>query len=68
MTIKHEVEKIMALLQITQRKPIWSQYRQVLKQKYGSQWNFLVNHFDEILPMDVQTFFFGQYKSTASIL
>lgn len=50
-------EKIMALLQITQRKPIWSQYRQVLKQKYGSQWNFLVNHFDEILPMDVQTFF-----------
>ena len=50
-------EKIMALLQMTQRKPIWSQYRQVLKQKYGSQWNFLVNHFDEILPMDVQTFF-----------
>ena len=50
-------EKIMALLQITHRKPIWSQYRQVLKQKYGSQWNFLVNHFDEILPMDVQTFY-----------
>lgn len=32
-------------------------YKKFLKGKYISKWNFLVQHFSEILPIDIQSFF-----------
>lgn len=50
-------EKLDALLEYAKKKSIWHQYKEVLKLKYAGQWNFLVEHFDDILPLDVQNFF-----------
>ena len=35
----------------------WKVYKEFLKNKYYKKWNFLVDHFDDILPIDVQNFF-----------
>lgn len=35
----------------------WKAYKELLKEKYLLKWDFLVNHFDDILPIDVQNFF-----------
>lgn len=50
-------EKMELLLQIASTRSIWKQYRQLLKHKYESQWAFITKHFDEILPIDIQSFF-----------
>ena len=50
-------EKLAALTNYAQTKSIWTSYRALLKSKYYSQWKFLEEHFEEILPIDVQTFF-----------
>lgn len=50
-------EKMELLLQVANMRPIWKQYRQLLKHKYESQWSFITEHFDEILPIDIQSFF-----------
>lgn len=50
-------EKMELLLQIAGTRPIWKQYRQLLKHKYESQWSFITEHFNEILPIDIQSFF-----------
>lgn len=50
-------EKMSRLLQISNDKIIWKQYRQLLKNKYRQQWGFIANNFDDILPIDIQSFF-----------
>ena len=50
-------EKREHLLQIADTKPIWKQYRQLLRHKYENQWGFITEHFDRILPIDIQSFF-----------
>ncbi len=50
-------EKKDHLLEIAETTPIWKQYRQLLRHKYENQWAFITEHFDEILPIDIQSFF-----------
>lgn len=50
-------EKRISLLQLANSKSIWKCYRQLLRHKYEAQWKFITNHFDEILPIDIQSFF-----------
>ena len=50
-------EKITLLLQLAHSKPIWKCYRQLLRHKYEDQWTFITKHFNEILPIDIQSFF-----------
>ena len=50
-------EKLDALLKLAGSKSIWKQYRQLLIHKYEAQWAFITKHFDEILPIDIQSFF-----------
>lgn len=57
-------EKLSALLDYAKTKPIWRQYRELLKSKYADQWAFLEQHFDEILPLDVQNFFSSNLEPT----
>ncbi len=38
-------------------KNFWPLYKKLLKDKYSLKWKFLVDHFDEILPIDIQNFF-----------
>lgn len=54
---KTRIEKRNHLLEIAAIKPIWKQYRQLLQHKYENQWDFITSHFDEILPIDIQSFF-----------
>lgn len=54
---KTRQEKLDALLRMANSKSIWKQYRQLLRHKYEDQWNFITEHFDEILPLDIQSFF-----------
>lgn len=49
-----------SLKEISSRKNIWPSYRQFLRDKYKTQWLFLKEHFDDILPIDVQNFFSAQ--------
>ncbi len=35
----------------------WNAYKELLKSRYASKWNFVVSHFDKILPIDIQNFF-----------
>ena len=46
-----------SLIEYSSNHSIWKAYKQFLKQKYEPQWSFLIQHFEEILPIDVQTFF-----------
>lgn len=39
------------------KQNFWSAYKKLLKDKYAPKWEFLVHHFDEILPIDIQNFF-----------
>ena len=52
-----KVQKRDKLVDISNKKPIWAQYRKLLKNKYEKRWGFLTDHFDEILPIDIQSFF-----------
>ena len=54
---KTRKEKLHALLELTNSKSIWTQYRQLLRHKYEEQWIFITKHFEEILPIDIQSFF-----------
>jgi len=38
-------------------RTIYSAYKNLLKIKYQDKWDFVIMHFDEILPIDVQNFF-----------
>lgn len=49
--------KLARLLQIADTRSIWAQYRELLKHKYEDQWGFVTQHFDQILPIDIQSFF-----------
>jgi len=50
-------EKLNKLIEISKDEKIWQHYRLLLKHKYEKQWQFLLEHFEEILPIDIQTFF-----------
>lgn len=39
------------------KKNFWSAYKKLLKNKYMTKWEFLMDHFNEILPIDIQNFF-----------
>lgn len=54
---KTRAEKLTRLLQISDTQSIWTQYRELLKHKYADQWWFVTQHFDQILPIDIQSFF-----------
>lgn len=54
---KTRAEKMNVLLRYTSSKSFSKYYRQLLKHKYGGQWEFIVEHFNEILPIDIQSFF-----------
>lgn len=50
-------ENLELLLDISKEKNIWPVYKHFLKEKYKKQWNYLKENFDEILPIDCQSFF-----------
>lgn len=50
-------EKLSSLLRLADSKSFWKQYRQLLRHKYEAQWTFITRHFDEIRPIDIQSFF-----------
>jgi len=50
-------EKKLEILSRCCKKDFWSAYKKLLRHKYASRWEFLVRHFDEILPVDIQNFF-----------
>lgn len=50
-------EKLAAILQYSNNHNIWPIYRQLLKAKYKPSWLFIKDHFSEILPIDIQSFF-----------
>lgn len=54
---KNKEENLALLLHISKEKNIWSTYKHFLKFKYKEQWNYLKNNFDNILPIDCQSFF-----------
>lgn len=54
---KTRADKITRLLQIAATRSIWASYRELLKHKYADQWGFLTDHFEQILPLDIQSFF-----------
>ena len=45
---------------IIRQKNIWPTYKRFLKNKYYDQWEYLKNHFSNILPIDCQSFFSTQ--------
>lgn len=49
-------EKLDVLFKCCKGK-FWTVYKKLLKDKYTSRWEFLVKHFDDILPIDIQNFF-----------
>lgn len=55
--LKTRKEKLDSLLKLANSKSIWKKYRQLLRHKYEDQWIFITKHFDEILPVDIQSFF-----------
>lgn len=50
-------EKINMVLAYAATHNIWPAYKVMLKDKYSKRWNFIVQHFDEIIPIDIQNFF-----------
>lgn len=50
-------EKLNTLLRYITSKSFGRCYRQLLKHKYEAQWEFIIEHFNEILPIDIQSFF-----------
>lgn len=55
--LKTRSEKLIRLLQIADTQSIWAQYRELLKHKYTEQWTFVTENFNQILPVDIQSFF-----------
>jgi len=45
------------LLNIIKEKNIWPTYKLFLKNKYENQWKYLKDNFENILPIDCQSFF-----------
>lgn len=54
---KTRADKRTRLLQIAATRSIWTPYRKLLRHKYADQWRFITEHFDQILPVDIQSFF-----------
>ncbi len=54
---KNKKENLDLLLSITKKKNIWATYKHFLKFKYKEQWIYLKNNFENILPIDCQSFF-----------
>lgn len=50
-------QKQKLILNFSVNHSIWPIYRKILKEKYRSNWNFVREHFNEILPIDIQSFF-----------
>ncbi len=50
-------KKLESIMLYTANHSIWPCYRQLLRHKYEEQWKFITQHFDEILPLDIQHFF-----------
>lgn len=48
------------ILSVASKKNIWPTYKLFLKQKYSEQWDYLKDNFNEILPIDCQSFFSSQ--------
>ena len=49
-------EKLSMLFSKSNRA-LWSAYKKLLKIKYAPKWDYLIKHFSEILPIDMQNFF-----------
>lgn len=50
-------KKLNVILDYSAHNNIWPTYRRLLKTKYKTNWQFLKDHFDEIIPIDIQSFF-----------
>ena len=50
-------EKLKAIVNYSDHHSIWPAYRKLLKEKYRLNWQFLKDHFGEIVPIDIQSFF-----------
>lgn len=50
-------ENLNLILDITKEKNIWPIYKAFLKDKYDAQWTYLKSNFENILPIDCQSFF-----------
>ena len=57
-------EKLDILIRYSEETSIWKAYREILRAKYEAHWTFLTTHFDEILPLDVQSFFSANLDPT----
>lgn len=58
--LKAKDDNLKLLLEIAKEKNIWPIYRTFLKNKYKNQWDYLKNNFENILPIDCQSFFSSQ--------
>lgn len=50
-------DKLKLVLDIVHEKSIWAEYKLLLKNKYKTKWDFVVQRFSKIIPIDVQNFF-----------
>lgn len=50
-------EKLKVIVSYSEHHSIWPAYRKMLKEKYRTNWQFLIDHFEEIVPIDIQSFF-----------
>lgn len=50
-------EKLKVIISYSKHHSIWPMYRKMLKEKYRTNWQFLIDHFEEIVPIDIQSFF-----------
>lgn len=55
--LKTKEENLNHILNISKTKNIWPIYKLFLKDKYDGQWNYLKSNFENILPIDCQSFF-----------
>lgn len=59
---KTKAENLELLINVSKSKNLWSAYRHFLKDKYKEQWFYLKNNFENILPIDCQSFFTSKMK------
>lgn len=52
-----KAKRLETVLEYAEQHSIWGHYRKLLRHKYEAQWQFITQHFEEILPIDIQTFF-----------
>ncbi len=50
-------DKLKTLVDYSENHSVWHHYRMMLKEKYRSNWQFIKDHFSEIIPIDIQNFF-----------